>query len=260
MLERLASCRNKGRASASYGVQEAVKTNQYRPDIDGLRAIAVSLVLVYQAFPKAVPGGFVGVDVFFVISGFLNTGIIGNQIAAGTFSLGYFYQRRIRRIFPALIVLLAASFVAGWFWFLPDEFEQLGLNTLASSAFAANVALLFQSGYFDIEATKKPLLHLWSLGIEEQFYIVWPIFMMAVARYRKAAIGLILLVGLISFVLNLVLVQGHRDASGKSITVTPHPGEYEAHTHLAFSNGTKKERQERAQDPVAVDVRTGRRT
>lgn len=186
-------------------------SQQYRPDIDGLRAIAVTLVLVYHAFPKAAPGGFVGVDVFFVISGFLITGIIEDQIAAGRFSIANFYQRRIRRIFPALIAVLAASFAAGWFWLLPDEFEQLGSNTLASSAFAANIALLFQSGYFDIEAAKKPLLHLWSLGIEEQFYIVWPLCLMAVARHRRVAISLIFIVGLISFALNLVLVQGHRD-------------------------------------------------
>ena len=147
---------------------------KYRPDVDGLRAIAVILVLNFHAFPQAAPGGFVGVDVFFVISGFLITGLIAHELDQKRFSLLGFYSRRIRRIFPALIVVLAATLALGWLWMLPSAFAQLGSDAFASAAFFANIALLLQSGYFDIESAKKPLLHLWSLGIEEQFYLAWP--------------------------------------------------------------------------------------
>jgi peptidoglycan/LPS O-acetylase OafA/YrhL len=147
---------------------------QYRPDVDGLRAIAVMLVLNFHAFPEAMPGGFVGVDVFFVISGFLITGIIARELEQKRFSLAGFYARRIRRIFPALVVVLFATLVLGWLWMLSAAYAQLGSDTFASAAFFANIALLLQSGYFDIESAKKPLLHLWSLGIEEQFYLFWP--------------------------------------------------------------------------------------
>ena len=141
-------------------------STQYRPDIDGLRAIAVMLVLNYHAFPQALPGGFVGVDVFFVISGFLITDIIARELGEKRFSLLGFYARRIRRIFPALIVVLAAVLVLGWLWMLPAAYAQLGSDVFASAAFSANIALLLQSGYFDLESARKPLLHLWSLGIE----------------------------------------------------------------------------------------------
>jgi peptidoglycan/LPS O-acetylase OafA/YrhL len=132
--------------------------------ISRARAVAVLLVVLFQAFPDARPGGFIGVDIFFVISGFLITGIIARELLSGRFSLLRFYERRIRRIFPALIVVLCAALVLGWLWMLP-------------------VAWL-QSGYFDIESAKKPLLHLWSLGIEEQFYLFWPLVLMLAARLR----------------------------------------------------------------------------
>ena len=154
---------------------------QYRPDVDGLRAIAVLLVMNYHAFPEAIPGGFIGVDIFFVISGFLITGIIARELDLKRFSLVGFYVRRIRRIFPALIIVLCAALVLGWFWMLPAAYAQLGSDTFASAAFFANIALLLQSGYFDIESAKKPLLHLWSLGIEEQFYLFWPLLLMLAA-------------------------------------------------------------------------------
>ena len=119
---------------------------QYRPDVDGLRAIAVILVLNFHAFPQAAPGGFVGVDVFFVISGFLITGLIAHELDQKRFSLLGFYSRRIRRIFPALIVVLAATLALGWLWMLPSAFAQLGSDAFASAAFFANIALLLQSG------------------------------------------------------------------------------------------------------------------
>ena len=176
-------------------------STQYRPDIDGLRAIAVMLVLNYHAFPQALPGGFVGVDVFFVISGFLITDIIARELGEKRFSLLGFYARRIRRIFPALIVVLAAVLVLGWLWMLPAAYAQLGSDVFASAAFSANIALLLQSGYFDLESARKPLLHLWSLGIEEQFYLAWPLILLSRAAGGDPAVATVL--GLASFALNV---------------------------------------------------------
>lgn len=138
----------------------------YRPDIDGLRAVAVSAVVLFHAFPGSLPGGFVGVDVFFVISGYLITGIVTSELHDKTFSLATFYERRIRRIFPALIVVLAATVFVGLRLLLPNELHSLGKNAVASALFAANLMLLSEVNYFDIDAHLKPLLHLWSLGIE----------------------------------------------------------------------------------------------
>src|ERR1700736_3993755 len=179
---------------------------QYRPDVDGLRAIAVMLVLNFHAFPEAMPGGFIGVDIFFVISGFLITGIIARELDQKRFSLLGFYNRRIRRIFPALIVVLCTVLVLGWLWMLPAAYTQLSSDVFASAAFLANIALLLQSGYFDVEAAKKPLLHLWSLGIEEQFYLVWPLLLMLVARLRLRMLTAVSVVGMASFVLNVALI------------------------------------------------------
>ncbi|MBA2402231.1 MAG: acyltransferase [Bradyrhizobium sp.] len=184
----------------------SLPSSQYRPDVDGLRAIAVMLVLNYHAFPEALPGGFVGVDVFFVISGFLITGIIARELELGRFSLLGFYNRRVRRIFPALIVVLAATLVLGWLWMLPGPFAQLGSDTFASAAFLANIALLLQSGYFDVESAKKPLLHLWSLGIEEQFYVAWPLLLMLAVRLRLSILGVAAMLGIGSFLLNVALI------------------------------------------------------
>jgi peptidoglycan/LPS O-acetylase OafA/YrhL len=179
---------------------------QYRPDVDGLRAIAVMLVLNYHGFPEAMPGGFVGVDAFFVISGFLITGIIARELEQQRFSLATFYIRRIRRIFPALVVVLAVVLLLGWLWMLPAAFAQLGSDAFASAAFLANIALLLQSGYFDVESAKKPLLHLWSLGIEEQFYLVWPPILMLAARMRLSIVTVAAALGVASFVLNVALI------------------------------------------------------
>src|ERR1700681_3025434 len=179
---------------------------RYRPDIDGLRAIAVMLVVNFHAFPEAMPGGFIGVDIFFVISGFLITGIIVRELDQQRFSLLGFYNRRIRRIFPALIVVLGATLVLGWLWMLPVAFAQLSADVFASAAFFSNIALLLQSGYFDVESAKKPLLHLWSLGIEEQFYLFWPLMLMLVARLRLSMLVAASVIGIGSFVLNAALI------------------------------------------------------
>lgn len=147
----------------------------YRADIDGLRAVAVLAVVLFHAFPKALRGGFVGVDVFFVISGFLISSILFTNLAQERFSLAEFYSRRVRRILPALITVLASCLVAGWFVLLAHEYLQLGRHVAGGSAFISNLLLWRESGYFDTAAETKPLLHLWSLAIEEQFYLVWPL-------------------------------------------------------------------------------------
>ena len=147
----------------------------YRPDIDGLRAVAVLLVVFHHAFPPLLPGGFIGVDLFFVISGFLISTIIFQNLEQGSFSFLDFYKRRVKRIFPALSLVLLASFACGWFVLLPADYKQLGKHIAAGAAFVSNFAFWSESGYFDSGSKLKPLLHLWSLGIEEQYYIFWPL-------------------------------------------------------------------------------------
>ncbi|TAN84107.1 MAG: acyltransferase, partial [Gallionella sp.] len=159
--------------------------SDYRPDIDGLRAIAVLSVVIFHAFPSLAHGGFVGVDIFFVISGFLISKHIWEELGAGVFSIRTFYARRIRRIFPALSLVLLACLVMGWVILAPGEYEQLGKHVVAGAVFVSNIVLWKESGYFDNAADTKPLLHLWSLGIEEQFYIVWPLLLAFFWRYTR---------------------------------------------------------------------------
>ena len=180
-----------------------VHTLAYRPDIDGLRAIAVIAVLFFHAFPKLFPGGFVGVDIFFVISGYLISSILYAALEQNTFSLLDFYARRIRRIFPALIVVLAAGYLFGWFYLFVDEFSKLGSHTFASAGFIQNWLLASESGYFDSSADLKPYLHLWSLGVEEQFYIVWPIFLWLAWKFRINLLIATFALGLASFAWNI---------------------------------------------------------
>jgi peptidoglycan/LPS O-acetylase OafA/YrhL len=176
---------------------------KYRADIDGLRAIAVLIVVGFHAFPEWLPGGYIGVDVFFVISGFLISTILFESLSNHSFSLSDFYTRRIKRIFPALLLILVTLLVLGWFFFIPEDYEKLGKHVFAGAAFVSNVVSLSEFGYFDEAAEFKPLLHLWSLGIEEQFYIVWPIVLWCAWRL-KISIGLLLLVLITcSFALNI---------------------------------------------------------
>ncbi|WP_417204647.1 acyltransferase family protein [Acetoanaerobium sticklandii] len=152
-------------------------TIKYRPDIDGLRAIAVILVVIYHAFPHSISGGYIGVDIFFIISGFLITSIISRNINNNKFTFSDFYSRRVRRIFPSLIVMLIAVVISGWFILTPESYKQLGKHIFSSTLFFSNLVYWSEFGYFDLGAESKILLHLWSLSIEEQFYIVWPIFL-----------------------------------------------------------------------------------
>lgn len=180
---------------------------KYRADIDGLRAIAVLAVVAFHAFPSSLRGGFIGVDIFFVISGFLISTIILSSLEKNSFNFVEFYVRRIKRIFPALLLVLATCCVAGWFLLLADEYQQLGKHLAAGSIFISNLALRQESGYFDNSADTKPLLHLWSLGIEEQFYIVWPLILYAAWRVRFNPFIVIIIAAAVSFSLNISNVR-----------------------------------------------------
>jgi len=186
---------------------------KYRPDIDGLRAIAVLSVVGYHAFPNWIPGGFIGVDVFFVISGFLISGILFDNLAKGSFSFREFYARRITRIFPALILVLTASLVFGWLVLVADEFRQLGKHVAAGAGFISNLVFWQEAGYFDNAADTKPLLHLWSLGVEEQFYIGWPLLVYFSWKRKVSLLGLTVTVAALSFALNIASLQGAPEAT-----------------------------------------------
>ena len=159
----------------------------WRNDITGLRAVAVLPVLLFHAFPKLLPGGFFGVDVFFVISGYLISGIIFRGLIDGTFSYRTFYAKRIKRIIPNLLLVLTFVSIMGYFFLLPHEYLNLGQHIYSSAAFFQNFRLLSEVGYFTEDALRKPLLHLWSLAIEEQFYIVFPVICSIVWQLKKSA-------------------------------------------------------------------------
>lgn len=180
----------------------------YRPDIDGLRALAVLAVVGFHLFPHAVPGGFAGVDVFFVISGYLITRIIVEAADAGTFSYLTFYAHRARRIFPALVVVLLVTMALVSLVLPPEEVERAGRHVAAGALFSSNFVLWHEAGYFDAASTTKPLLHLWSLGIEEQFYLLWPATMLLMARARRHRLAGVIVIGVASFAIN-VLTVGH---------------------------------------------------
>lgn len=175
----------------------------YRPDIDGLRALAVLLVVLYHAFPKWTHGGFIGVDIFFVISGFLITSIILKDLQASTFSFVWFYSKRIIRIFPALILVLVGAILLGWIFLYPSEYQLLGKHIVSAVGFFSNFTYLGEAGYFDSRAVEKPLLHLWSLAIEEQFYFIWPLLLWLACKSRVRSVYVILGLWLISFAINI---------------------------------------------------------
>jgi peptidoglycan/LPS O-acetylase OafA/YrhL len=180
---------------------------KYRPDIDGLRGIAVLAVVLYHAFPDQFPGGFIGVDIFFVLSGFLISSIIFKNLTNQTFSFIDFYSRRIRRIFPALLVTFVFCYALGWFVLLPHEYQQLGKHIAGGAGFISNFVLWNESGYFDNTAITKPLLHLWSLGIEEQFYFVWPLILWAAYKKNINWLLVTITIAISSFVWNIALVN-----------------------------------------------------
>jgi peptidoglycan/LPS O-acetylase OafA/YrhL len=193
--------------------QNRAGVEAYRPDIDGLRAIAILSVLAFHAFPAFLPGGFVGVDIFFVISGFLITGIILRALVRDRFSFMDFYARRIRRIFPALTVVLLSAWALGWLKLLPDEYASLTKHIAAGSAYGSNLLLNKEAGYFDPNAELKPLLHLWSLGVEEQFYIIWPLLLFLTYNWRRTHLPAMLALACASFIFCITTMKSHPTAA-----------------------------------------------
>lgn len=157
---------------------------KYRAEIDGLRAIAVISVIIYHLNANWLPGGFLGVDIFFVISGFLITGIIINEIQENRFSFKDFYTRRIKRIYPAFIAVMALVSLVASALFIYNDFNQLRKTIELAVVFSSNFYLGFKQGYFDLNATENPVLHIWSLAVEEQYYLIFPLFLLFV--YKKA--------------------------------------------------------------------------
>lgn len=176
----------------------------YRPDIDGLRAVAVTIVIIYHFGLGLLPGGFVGVDVFFVISGFLITSIIARESDENRFSFLTFYERRIRRIFPALILVLVVTSLAAWVILLPEDFSPFGRVLAWTPLFGSNFVLMNRGDYFEPASGTKPLLHTWSLGVEEQFYIVFPWLLIAARRFRVSRTGLVAGISALSLATSIV--------------------------------------------------------
>lgn len=187
--------------------QQHLSHPKYRADIDGLRAIAILSVIGFHAFPDWVRGGFVGVDIFFVISGYLISTIIFGNLERDSFSYAEFYARRVKRIFPALILVLVSCLVIGWQVMDAVEFRQLGKHAASGAGFVSNFSFWLESGYFDSDAKTKPLLHLWSLGIEEQFYIIWPLLLGLVWKRKWNFLTLTLLIAVASFAVNIFSVS-----------------------------------------------------
>ena len=199
----------------STAVRPAPVALPYRRDLDGMRAIAVIAVILYHTWPRIVTGGFAGVDVFFVISGFLITGIILTGLKRGSFSFTEFYSRRIRRIFPSLIVVLLFCLAFGWFTLVTTEWKSLVKSTLAGAVFTANLLRPEKAGYFDSTTHSQPLRHLWSLGVEEQFYIIWPLLMVGAWKLSKrwkwpsTLLIVFLAIAGVSFLFNLAMWPSH---------------------------------------------------
>lgn len=179
----------------------------YRADIDGLRAVAVLSVLAFHYIEDAAFNGFMGVDIFFVISGFLITRILQDELEAGRFSLAGFYERRARRILPALFAVMLFTTVAAYFLFLPKEMISFGKSLIGTALFGSNFVFWSEASYFDLDAITKPLLHTWSLGIEEQFYIIFPLLLWVLYRFFRARIGTFLIaLWVASFLGNIWLI------------------------------------------------------
>lgn len=185
-----------------------VKPQHYRPDIDGLRAVAIVSVVLFHSFPNWLPGGFVGVDVFFVISGYLISTIIFRSFDKGTFSFSDFYARRVRRIFPALSFLLIGVMILGALTLTPEEFKDLGKQVIYGSAFGENIYLIRHSGgYWDTATEMMPLMHLWTLAVEEQYYIFYPLLCWALWKWKRMVLPALCFLWCLSFGLDIYQSQ-----------------------------------------------------
>lgn len=175
---------------------------KYRPEIDGLRTIAVTSVILFHAHFNFISGGFLGVDIFFVISGFLITTIITREVKEGKFSILKFYEKRARRILPALFTVMLFCIPFAWFMYTPSEFVDFGESLVAVSIFSSNILFFTESGYYDAISDYKPLLHTWSLAVEEQYYIFFPLLVMLLWRYgKKLLFGIICILFVISIIM-----------------------------------------------------------
>lgn len=190
--------------------QEIAAVGGYRPEIDGLRMIAVLAVIFYHAGFPGFGGGYVGVDIFFVISGFLITAIIAREIDAGKFTYREFYERRARRILPALFAVCAASAIAAWFLLSPGQMRHFGQSLVATMGFGANIYFYLTSGYFSPAIHTLPLIHMWSLAVEEQFYVVFPIVLVLVARFApRTRLALVVAIFVVSLAASLAVQASH---------------------------------------------------
>lgn len=204
----------RGRTNAGESSFRPTASTRHRPEIDGLRALAVLPVMIIHAGFAWLPGGFLGVDIFFVISGYLITGILQREMSTGDFSIVRFYERRARRILPALfVVLLATTLAASWIM-LSKDFRDFGQSLFAVALFVPNVFFAKEVGYFDPLGEYKPLLHTWSLGVEEQFYVLYPLLLFALAGWRRIRPAHVLAVlALLSFGLALYGVRAFPEAN-----------------------------------------------
>lgn len=230
---------------------------RYRPDIDGLRAVAVGSVIVFHAFARQHFGGFVGVDIFFVISGYLISGILLREMEEGRFSFLRFYARRVRRIYPALVTVMAVVLGFGWLELFDADFHRLALHVAASAGFIVNLVLYREAGYFDTASDAKPLLHLWSLGVEEQFYILWPVLLLIAHRVgqrlgRGVVWGVLAALMLASFI-HAVLLMRH-DISAAFYWPTARGWELLAGAALALAHARGVAAQPRAIIAAALGV------
>ncbi len=188
-------------------------STHYRADIDGLRALAVIPVVFFHANIAGFDGGYVGVDIFFVISGYLITTIISNALAQGQFSLVNFYERRARRILPALFAVIAVTAIAALFLEAPKDLKNFGQSMVAATLFSSNILFFVEAGYFDQDSIYKPLLHTWSLGVEEQFYLIVPLLLMFVAARKLSPLWSILGISLVSFCLCVAYTPTYPEAT-----------------------------------------------
>ena len=208
-MEQIASVARRRLRPARIPRAQAHASADFREDIDGLRAVAVLPVVLFHAGIPGFSGGFIGVDVFFVISGFLITGILLRSLNEGTYSIGHFYERRVKRILPALSLVLFVSTLVALVVYLPETLKNYG-NSLASvSIFGSNFFFWRSIGYFAEQADAQPLLHTWSLAVEEQFYIFYPLLLWLLAKRTIDVRKALLLIGAVSLALSIYTMQGH---------------------------------------------------